>query len=193
MRRNTWVVLMVSILAGCGSPVAGKGVAREVPGPKVQSLALWSGCASPRLVRLANITRTRSLSSNPKNSRPLNVVAGMPGARKLYIDACKLLGLPQVARGTSCPADFGVYYHLLFLGSNRTVVARLTLDSSGCRVLAWGSGPNVTTIGTSVGTPGGPAVNLEYYGYHYSNLTRAFIRDLGQAIDVAPGQVFAHS
>lgn len=189
--RSGLLLILVASGASCSAPsrTHPDTTARVASTIATSSVQPVQGCSASGSLTGATISRTASMPGSGRHVRQLHVEATRANAITVYSSACRLLALPEFHGATSCPADFGVFYHLTFLAGAKTLM-KMTLDASGCRTLASGSGPTHTAQGTYVGKPGGHSVNLVYYSYHRPKLTQAFVSALATAAHIPSSQVF---
>ncbi len=160
---TTVAISAVGLLATPAGATPSPAVRRTVPA--AASVAGDSVCGSiPHLDRLV-LTRTVEFPKNHFRFRfrfrfPARVTVGRPGQVRAV--ARVLCALPPMPDGPmSCPADFGIDYHLQFSAPGRRL-APVTADASGCG--------NVGEVAT-----------------HDLRASTSFWSTLGRAIDLTPG------
>ena len=111
------------VLLGCLAATIAIGGCSAGPGEVIAELQ-----ARRALVTKLEFTTTSSLPSNPPP--PVHVSLTDATAAESVYDAT--LALPVFPDGTfSCPADFGILYHLVFSGSDGTIMIA-DVNPTGC-------------------------------------------------------------
>lgn len=118
-------VFWLGILSYPSSSGADKAVTRPAPGLQL--------CDAVNQVERLSVTRTDAFPQNGFTfSFPARVtVRSADAARGVAQALCALRPVPPT-RTYSCPADFGIVYHLDFTLKSRRPVRPVTVDATGC-------------------------------------------------------------
>lgn len=118
LQRAALILLVILLLAGCGTPGGSDGTSNVLSGPT----------ATPAMPTVLHVIRPAingypSLDRTSKDSRAV---------QQLYRAA---YALPLPPSGTvNCPLDNGILYYLTFL-RGITPLQQMTLQASGCQYL----------------------------------------------------------
>ncbi len=128
------VVVAVLVFAACGSVGGGD------PGPSRPASAADSTlCGSVSALNKLVVHRSDAFPQNHMRFSFNSEVTATDTA-KVQAAARALCSLPKMPTGTiSCPADFGIVYHLVFSAGER-VFSPVEVDATGCQTVR-GLGP----------------------------------------------------
>ncbi len=123
------LVAAVFVLAACGGAPGGD------PGPSRPASAADSAlCGSVPILDRLDVHRSDAFPQNQMRFS-FRAEVTVTDATKVRAAAQALCSLPKMPSGTfSCPADFGIVYHLVFYAGERAL-SPVEVDATGCQTV----------------------------------------------------------